>query len=431
MTGLLFLCVTAGHSDGKVFVTIAHNDNGSASAGFHFNGVAAPRRSAALFAEFSLVDGGRDPNGANLEALHDGGLPDEQDQPEANFFFKPASDGGRILVDLRKVTAIKEIDSYSWHPGVRGPQFYQLYGSDGTGNGFVMAPKRPQDPSTCRWNLIASVDTRPRQGAPGGQYAASIADSAGAALGAYRYLLFDIHAADANDISGNTFYSQIVILSNDASTDATVGALLSGRLKDSTTYNENGYQLRFDNDNPSFDPNEKKRLVETFFTVYPKLVAAFNPEAPKNVRISVETRYKGVAATSNSTIHMSAIYMDRHPADIDVITHEATHVVQQYKQYDPIWLVEGIADYARYKFGVDNADAGWSLPPYSSNQKYTDSYRVTARFLAWLEVHVAPGIVQKLDSALRASQYTPETWQQITGKSLDQLWQDYSKNPAL
>jgi len=58
------------------------------------------------------------------------------------------------------------------------------------------------------------------------------------------------------------------------------------------------------------------------------------------------------------------------------------HIVQDYGQSTgPGWLTEGIADYARYKFGVNNPAAKWALPAYKSTQKYTDAYRVTARFL--------------------------------------------------
>ena len=51
-------------------------------------------------------------------------------------------------------------------------------------------------------------------------------------------------------------------------------------------------------------------------------------------------------------------------------------------------LTEGLADYARYKYGVNNAAAGWSLPNYASGQSYTNAYAVTARFLVWLELRV-------------------------------------------
>ena len=50
-----------------------------------------------------------------------------------------------------------------------------------------------------------------------------------------------------------------------------------------------------------------------------------------------------------------------------MITHEGMHVVQQYLQ-SPGWITEGIADYARAKFGVNNAARGWTMPEYDAKQ---------------------------------------------------------------
>ena len=40
----------------------------------------------------------------------------------------------------------------------------------------------------------------------------SIADSTGAAIGKYRYLLFDISRTETDDDFGNTFYSEITVI---------------------------------------------------------------------------------------------------------------------------------------------------------------------------------------------------------------------------
>jgi hypothetical protein len=107
------------------------------------------------------------------------------------------------------------------------------------------------------------------------------------------------------------------------------------------------------------------------------------------------------------------------------------HIIQAYTGGTPGWLTEGIADLVRYRYGVNNSAAGWSLPAYSSSQSYTNAYRVTARFLAWLENHVSSTIVTNLNTALRNHTYTANTWVTLTGKTVDQLWADYGANPAL
>lgn len=193
---------------------------------------------------------------------------------------------------------------------------------------------------------------------------------------------------------------------------------------------KNGFELTFISQDATFDPALKQKLIKTFFEVYPKLAKTYNPRTAKQVAFVIDTAYKGVAATSDDKVAFSAAYMKKKPQDIDVVTHEVMHIVQAYGQTDgPGWLTEGIADFVRYKFGVDNAGAGWSLPAFKPEQNYTNSYRITARFLDWIERKKTPGLVKTLDAAMRNHTYTADIWQAKTGKSLDQLWAEYAANP--
>lgn len=198
------------------------------------------------------------------------------------------------------------------------------------------------------------------------------------------------------------------------------------------TFKENGLTINFTSLEPAFDPVLKKRMIETFFKVYPLLRKEYNDTAATEVNFVIDTAYKGVAATARGRIMYSPVYFKKNPGDIDVVTHEVMHVIQNYgRRSGPGWLTEGIADFVRYKFGVDNPGAGWALPDYKSTHKYTDSYRITARFLAWLENHGNKGLVKKLDANLRGRTYTDAIWKVETGKTLDELWMAYSNNPAL
>jgi hypothetical protein len=141
--------------------------------------------------------------------------PPGEDEPSANFFFAADTEGGRVQVDLGSVIRIKQINSYSWHPNTRGPQVYKLYASDGTADGFNGKPENGLDPEKVGWKLIAKVDTRPKDGEGGGQYGVSISDSEGT-VGQYRYLLFDCSRTESEDGFGNTFYSEIDVVSADS-----------------------------------------------------------------------------------------------------------------------------------------------------------------------------------------------------------------------
>lgn len=40
-------------------------------------------------------------------------------------------------------------------------------------------------------------------------------------------------------------------------------------------------------------------------------------------------------------------------------------------------------------------------------------------------------LVNELDKASRSYRHKPELWQEVTGKTLDELWNDYAKNSAV
>lgn len=198
-------------------------------------------------------------------------------------------------------------------------------------------------------------------------------------------------------------------------------------------FEQAGYTLLFESNDPKFDPKIKSRLVETFFIVYPKLAKDFNPQTAKEVIFKVDTAYKGVAATSGGRVVYNPGWFRQHPGDIDVVTHEVMHIVQSYgNSAGPWWVTEGIADYVRDKYGVDNAGAGWSLPNLDTTKhKYTDSYRVTARFFKWIEAKVKPGTIKAINANLRDHSYTADDWKKLTGKTLDELWEDYKLDPRI
>ena len=215
--GLLFmigmLAVTASLASAQPTVTIAHNDNKSASPEFKFADVPAPSRDdAAAHARVLIVDGEADANGADVSALTDGVLPTSGDQPRRNFFVTAGSGGARVLIDLGKPIDIAAINSYSWHPNSRAPQVYRVWASDGSEAKFLSEPKASVDPRTAGWKVIATVDTRSAdEDKDGGQFGVSITDQK-RSLGRIRYLLFDFYVTEVADNFGNTFYSEIDVV---------------------------------------------------------------------------------------------------------------------------------------------------------------------------------------------------------------------------
>lgn len=196
--------------------------------------------------------------------------------------------------------------------------------------------------------------------------------------------------------------------------------------------NKKGYKLTVINQDATFDKIVINKLVETFFEVYPKLEKEYNKKVTRNVTFVIDTAYDGVAATADARVVFGSKYMTKHPKDIDVVTHEVMHIVQDYGDSNgPGWLTEGIADFARFKFGVDNEGAKWTLPAYKPTQNYDNAYRVTARFLVWVEKNVKPNLVKKFDARLRTHTFTNDSWKNETGKTVDELWAAYAANPTV
>lgn len=152
----------------------------------------------------------------------------------------------------------------------------------------------------------------------------------------------------------------------------------------------------------------------------------------KKVAMIIDPDYKGVAATAGGVIRVNPEWMKKNPEDLDVVTHEAMHIVQAYRGHSgPGWITEGIADYVRHQFGVNNEAAKWSLTPFNEKQSYKNAYRITARFFVWITKNYKKHFVRDLDAAMREGTYTDGFWKQQTGKTVDELWSQYSQDPTI
>lgn len=92
------------------------------------------------------------------------------------------------------------------------------------------------------------------------------------------------------------------------------------------TYSRRGYQLTFNDSTDSFSAATQKRMVDTFFTVYPKIVRTYNRAAPKKVTFMVNPKMPQCIAASGfgRLVSLNPKYFANHPNDIDVITHEVS-----------------------------------------------------------------------------------------------------------
>uniref|UniRef100_J3N3M9 Basic secretory protease n=2 Tax=Oryza brachyantha TaxID=4533 RepID=J3N3M9_ORYBR len=136
----------------------------------------------------------------------------------------------------------------------------------------------------------------------------------------------------------------------------------------------------------------------------------------------------GIASTDRNNITLGAGYVagitgnDFKDQVTGVLYHEVVHVwqagLQDYGSHP--WVYEGIADFVRLKAGY--IAAGWAQPGQGGS--WEEGYSVTARFFDYCDGSVKPGFVAGLNAKLKGG-YDADYFVQITGKTLQQLWQDY------
>jgi hypothetical protein len=435
---LTFALVLAGSlvASAEVKITVEHNNNDNAEPGFKFQNVTPPaRKNAATNAKFIVVNGELDPASGGLDKLNDGRLPDEEDQPDENFFFRAGTAGGRLVMDLGSVIDMKQIKTYSWHPAARGPQVYELYVSDGALKNFNAAPTNGINPESCGWRQIASVNTRANNGGDdGGQYGVGISDTGGV-IGKYRYLLFDMASTERDDAFGNTFYSEINVLDTNApdeKVNAATDAPKSIRLKTVDGKCEITINTSAAPELKSWAENE---LAPVLAQWYPKIAALLSSEGftpPEHFSVTLKP-VKGVAFTSGTRVVANSAWLGKELQGqaIGSLVHEMAHVVQQFKGHNPAWLVEGSADYIRwfkYEPQSHGADVVWMQTMRHFSPHYNDSYRVTANFLNWITQKYDSEIVEQMNAAMREGKYDDGLWKKYTGKTAPELGEEWKKD---
>ncbi|MCW5947105.1 MAG: DUF4157 domain-containing protein [Fimbriimonadales bacterium] len=167
-----------------------------------------------------------------------------------------------------------------------------------------------------------------------------------------------------------------------------------------------------------------KALVERWFPIVTSMLATQDYRVPDQIRIRILPTANAPAFASGNTITINGKWITDRPDDLGMVIHELVHVVQQYPRNDkkPGWLVEGIADYIRW----------WRYEPEAPRPRidyekanFTDSYRTTAYFLAWVSRRYDMRLVPTLDLALRKAEDPMPIFRQLTEKNVEELWKEF------
>lgn len=169
-----------------------------------------------------------------------------------------------------------------------------------------------------------------------------------------------------------------------------------------------------------------KTLIIEWYPRYENLLSSKGFSPSRKISLKIHKTNEGVAATGGGRITVSSHWIEKHPEDIGLVAHELIHIIQAYPSGDPGWVTEGVADYLRWAI-FDGKPQRW-FPRAKEADGWKQSYRVTGGFFLWLETDLAPGIVRKLNVAMRNKAYKDEIFQEATGKTLPELWKMYQES---
>ena len=186
----------------------------------------------------------------------------------------------------------------------------------------------------------------------------------------------------------------------------------------------------------------EKNLAPVLAQWYPKLTALLPSDgynAPTNFSVNIRPG-NGVAATGRNRITANATWLERelNGQALGALLHEEVHVVQQYRggrgnpdyKRPPGWLVEGIPDYIRwflFEPQSHGADAAYFRTRKTFKLKYDGLYRISANFLNYVIENYGKDkhVLARVNAACRQGKYTDELWQELTGKSLEELNEEW------
>ncbi|MBL8815530.1 MAG: hypothetical protein JNL58_05840 [Planctomyces sp.] len=436
---IAFVLTDDGSLQAGVEVTAEYS---SGRTHFQFEGIPLPAvNDAGATGKWTILAGRVDANSGGLDSLSDGRVPTSEDQPSENFFFAAGTEGGMLALDLGEPREISEIVTYSWHSDSRAPQVYSIYGAAGSDEGFALPSSKEMVNTSTGWMKLADVDTR-QPDRVGGQQAARTADAT-APLGTFQHLLFVVSATDKGNRFSHTFFSEIDIVVGNGDELQRISKPELREIRFSTP--DESYHFTIDVTQAlELEQWSDAELKPVIIEWYPRIVSMLQSEgfeAAHDVRFQYlrDAEMKGIPAyASGNTISMNAEWF-RGQLDGEArgaVVHEMVHVVQKYPgrsrrargmNAPPGWIVEGIPDYIRWFLYEPETGGAKMSAERLKIAKHDSSYRTSANFIDWVNRnHPLDGkFLERLNAAARQGKYSAETWKELTGRTEQELADDW------
>lgn len=134
--------------------------------------------------------------------------------------------------------------------------------------------------------------------------------------------------------------------------------------------------------------------------------------------------------SAHRTIEISEVWLAQLSADrlapelLGVLRHELVHCFQNAISA-PGGLIEEIADWVRLRSGL--------APPHWAPQcreRWDEGYETTAYFLSYLETKYGKGTVAAINNRACSVSYSASTWEEILGKDVETLWNEYCNSSS-
>jgi hypothetical protein len=195
---------------------------------------------------------------------------------------------------------------------------------------------------------------------------------------------------------------------------------------------------------PDLENWAREKLLPVCEMWYPQIVAMLPSDgyrAPDRFTIEFHANVqRGIPAyASGGKIVCNAEWFRKNVAGEarGAVVHEMVHVVQNYGlperrkppgAKNPGWMVEGVADYIRWFLYEPEARGAEIHEP--SKARHDASYRTTANFLNWVTNTYDKEIVKKMNAAMRQGRYSDGLWKEFTGKSVEELADEWRSSLA-
>ncbi|ODM90184.1 hypothetical protein Ocin01_16500 [Orchesella cincta] len=162
-----------------------------------------------------------------------------------------------------------------------------------------------------------------------------------------------------------------------------------------------------------------KEILESWYPTIKRLLHSPEFKEVDRLQIHFDPSDTGVAGTDafSNYIVGHAPYFRKHQDDFGAMIHEMTHVLQKYKDCDG-WVTEGIADWVRYYQYEPHRQV---VKKPSSEDSYTSG---NPYFLEWINKNRYEHMIYFLNQDCRAGTYNINIFEKLTGKTVDELWQE-------